>query len=227
MICFATKMQVERRKKRVIKYRSYKNFDNDKYMFDLSMIPFNIAEIFDDIDDSYWVYETLVKDVINEHAPLKTKQVKHNMVPYMNSSLRKAINIRKNLWRIFSKDRSYYNWERYRKQRNKVVSLRKKSKNTFMRDKCASVKNGKEFWQNMKPLISNNIREENNDIVLLNDNVIVNDQRDVCNLLNDYFVNVTKDIGECDRIQETDKFTDIINTHAMHDSVQYIKTNLK
>ena len=96
-----------------------------------------------------------------------------------------------------------------------------------MRDKCASVKNGKEFWQNMKPLISNNIREENNDIVLLNDNVIVNDQRDVCNLLNDYFVNVTKDIGECDRIQETDKFTDIINTHAMHDSVQYIKTNLK
>ena len=46
-----------------------------------------------------------------------------------------------------------------------------------------------EFWQNMKPLISNNIREENNDIVLLNDNVIVNDQRDVCNLLNDYFGN--------------------------------------
>ena len=38
---------------------------------------------------------------------------------------------------------------------------------------------------------------------------------------------VTKDIGECDRIQETDKFTDIINTHNMHDSVHYIKTNFK
>ena len=51
-------------KKRIIKYRSYKYFDNDKYMYDLSMIPFNIAEICYDIDDSYWVYETLVKDVI-------------------------------------------------------------------------------------------------------------------------------------------------------------------
>ena len=42
-------------------------------MYDLSMIHFNIAEIFDDIDDSYWVYKTLVTDVINEHAPLKLK----------------------------------------------------------------------------------------------------------------------------------------------------------
>ena len=79
----------------------------------------------------------------------------------------------------------------------------------------------------MKPLISNNIREENNDIVLSNDNVIVNDQRDVCNFLNDYFVNVAKDISECDRIQETDKSTDIINIHIMHDSAQYRKTNVK
>ena len=39
-------------------------------MYDLSMIPFNIVEIFDDIDDSYWVYETLVKDIINEQDPL-------------------------------------------------------------------------------------------------------------------------------------------------------------
>ena len=45
-------MQIERRKKRLIKYRSYKHFDNDKCKYDLSMIPFNIAEIFDDIDNS-------------------------------------------------------------------------------------------------------------------------------------------------------------------------------
>ena len=65
------------------------------------------------------------------------------MVPCMNLSLRKAINIRKKLWRIFSKNRSNYNWDQYRKHGNKVISLWKKSKNSFMRDKWASVKNGR------------------------------------------------------------------------------------
>ena len=47
-------------------------------MQDLSFVPFHIADIFDDINDEYWVYETLFKDVINEHAPLKTRRIKHN-----------------------------------------------------------------------------------------------------------------------------------------------------
>ena len=93
----------------------------------------------------------------------------------------------------------------------KLFLYGKVAKNSFIKDKYASVKNVKEFWQNMKPLVSNNIREENNDIVLLNDNVIVNGQHD---LLNHYFFSVTKDIGECDRIQETDKFTDKYSHNA-------------
>ena len=36
--------------------------------------------------------------VINEHAPLKTKWIKKEQVPYMNSKLRKTIHQR-NIWR--------------------------------------------------------------------------------------------------------------------------------
>ena len=29
------------------------------------------------MNDEYWVYETLLKDVVNEHVPLKTRRIKH------------------------------------------------------------------------------------------------------------------------------------------------------
>ena len=95
MVCFATKMAVKQRKTKTVTYMFYKKFNDDKYMQDLSFVPFHIADIFDDINDEYWVYETHLKEVINEHAPLKTRCIKHNMIPYMNSALRKATNVRK------------------------------------------------------------------------------------------------------------------------------------
>ena len=87
MICFASKVKLERCKMKTITYRCYKQFDCQQYSNDLSMIPFHVKDIFDDLDDKYWCYESLIKEVINSHAPLKTKHIKHNMVPYMNSTL--------------------------------------------------------------------------------------------------------------------------------------------
>jgi hypothetical protein len=46
----------------------------------------------------------------------------------------------KRLWQTFIKSRSHYNWEHYRKQMNKVVSLRKKSKNNFMKKNAHQLK---------------------------------------------------------------------------------------
>ena len=74
----------------------------------------------------------------------ETEYIKHDMVPYINSSLRNSINIRKNLWRIFLKDKFHYNWAWYTKQKTKIF------------------------------LISNNIQVENKDIILFYDNIIVN-----------------------------------------------------
>ena len=109
MVCFATKMAVKQRKTKTVTYRCYKRFNDDKNVQGLSFSPFHIADIFDDNNYEYWVYRTVLKDVINEHAPLKTRRIKHNMIPYINSALRKATNVRKMLWRKFKKNKSNYN----------------------------------------------------------------------------------------------------------------------
>ena len=52
-----------------IYFCSFKNFDRDKFVGDLSAVPIHILEIFDDGDDLY-VFEALYNGILDEHLPL-------------------------------------------------------------------------------------------------------------------------------------------------------------
>ena len=56
-----------------VTFRSYKNFNEAELNEELSRVPFHVAHIFDDMDDIYWAHETLLRQVVDEHAPLKEK----------------------------------------------------------------------------------------------------------------------------------------------------------
>lgn len=52
-----------------IYFCSFKNFDRDKFVGDLSAVPIHILKIFDDGDDLY-VFEALYNGIFDEHLPL-------------------------------------------------------------------------------------------------------------------------------------------------------------
>ena len=56
---------------------------------DIYAAPLHVAEVFDSPDDTYWFQETLIKQIIDDNAPIKTKTIKGNQVPYMNGKLRR------------------------------------------------------------------------------------------------------------------------------------------
>ena len=79
-----------------------------------------MSEIFNDINDMAWFQSKLLLDIINEHAPIKTKIIKKQSVPYMNAALRKSMyqrNMARNKFRKFGK--KY--WHDYKRKRNEVV----------------------------------------------------------------------------------------------------------
>ena len=77
--------------KRKIKCRSYKHFDEKVFSGAVGVIPFDVAYVFDDVDDIYWAHEVLLVDVLNDHAPIKEKPVKTKQTPFMHSKRRKAV----------------------------------------------------------------------------------------------------------------------------------------
>ena len=132
LVCAGTKLHVSKRKRTKIFYRSYKKFEETMFLHALSVAPFHVSEIFDEVDDAYWMCSTLLQEIVNEHAPIKQKTIKGNHIPYMNGELRRAINVKRMLKRKFTKCNSNMNWDKYRKQRNIVTKLLKKTLQQYM-----------------------------------------------------------------------------------------------
>ena len=102
--------------------------------------------------------------------------------------------------------------------------MRKKSMQIFMQNKCNVTKGGGGFWEAVKPLISHKSVNKNDNIILLNNDDIVNNRSDVCNIFNEYFINVTSDIGSDDRINYNDNTMSCAATHDKHSSIECIKS---
>ena len=176
-------------KHRGTKYRSFKNFDEGAFSEAVGVTPFEVAYVFDDVDDIYWAHEVLLTDLLNEHAPMKAKRVKRLRCSFINSNLRKAAYKKAMLFNKFNKWKTPANWEAYRKQRNLTTKLKRLSIITDFDERCREGPTSKDFWPTVKPFLSNRGLLKNPVIILSENNNIISDQTSVSNLLNNLYVN--------------------------------------
>ena len=66
-------------------------------------------------------------EVIDRHAPLKSKTIYCNQAPFMTKELSKAIMTKSRLRNIYNHNKPAENWELLRRQRNLCVTLPRKS----------------------------------------------------------------------------------------------------
>ena len=110
---------------------------------------------------------------MEKHAPLKKKIVRGNHAPFITKDLRKAIYNRSRLKNKYLKNPSEVNEKLYKSQRNKCVSIRKKSiKQYFSNITSKGIVTNREFWKIMKPFLTNKGCFDNSDIMLRVDNEI-------------------------------------------------------
>ena len=108
---------------------------------------------------------------MEKHVPLKKKIVRRNHAPFITKDLRKAIYTRSRLKSKYIKNPSEVNKKLYKRQRNKCVSIRKKSmKQYFSNITSKGTVTNREFWKTMKPFLTNKGFLDNSDIMLRGDN---------------------------------------------------------
>ena len=113
---------------KVIIYRDYKYFDNEKFSNELE----NELSKIEPLTLNYNIFKDACMDVVNKHAPLKRKYIRANHAEYMNKELSQAIMKLAKLRNTYLEHRSEENRLAYRKQRNFCVTLlRKKKKDYF------------------------------------------------------------------------------------------------
>ena len=102
---------------------------------------------------------------------------------------------RSKLRNLYLKVRSDENRIGYKKQRNICVSLLRKTKRKHFEDlSIADVTDNKNFWKIVKTLFGNKIKGNPN-IVLVESNDLITDEKSLAVTFNNYFVNVVSNLG--------------------------------
>jgi hypothetical protein len=110
----------------------------------------------------------------------------------MNRELRKAIYNKQMLRNKFEKYHTDKTWEAYRKQCNLVTKLKKRSVRTYFLERCIGGHKANNFWHTVKPFLSKKSTGGQQKIVLMENDVILNDKKDVCDTFNSFFYKCCK-----------------------------------
>jgi hypothetical protein len=90
IISVTIKGDVPVQKRKIITYRSYKNFDTDSFNCELEKISFPDIEYLStssEVHNVYNKYQNAFKSVLDKHAPVKNRQPRKNPLLCMNSEL--------------------------------------------------------------------------------------------------------------------------------------------
>ena len=132
----------------MIKYRNYKNFDEDKFriLFKKRLNDFNTDDITVDI------FKMTFLNVLNRFVPLKKKYLRPNHSRFVNKELNKAIMERSRLRNEYLKNKTRAARIAYNKQRNVCVSILRKSKKCYYENlDSQNITYNKKFWRTVKP----------------------------------------------------------------------------
>ena len=112
-----------------INYRDYKNYNSFEFNKELK------SKLNSDpsSNTNYSNFQNIMSEILDKHAPLKTKYLRANNSPFMTKPLRKMIMNRSRCKNAYFKNKTVQNWEKYRKLRNDCVKLTKKGEERIFR----------------------------------------------------------------------------------------------
>ena len=135
----------------------------------------------------------------------------------MTKKLRKAIMKRSQLKNRYNKNRNYEKWFLYKTQRKFCVSLLRKTKrNHFKNVKMQDITDNKKFWKTIRPYFSDKGYNQTK-ITIVEKDSITTDEKKIATLMNNYFINITKNLdlkpSTISNTSDIDKITKHFDNH--------------
>ena len=125
--------------------------------------------------------------VVNTISPLKSRFIKGNQAPFVNKETQQGVMVTSKLRKKYLKSRSESDKKSYNKQRNKCVSLLRKTKKTYYSNlNVKDVVGNKKFWKTLESFFSDKSNNFENISLIENDNLLTDDL-EIAETFNKYF----------------------------------------
>ncbi|XP_068742189.1 uncharacterized protein [Montipora capricornis] len=105
-----------------IKYRSFKNFNRDYFRSDIASQNWDALDNFQDPNDMWREWKIKFLNVVDTHAPLRTKRVRLKRSPWITSELKKCMHERHIMKLKAIRSKNPQDWGEFKQLRNKVNS---------------------------------------------------------------------------------------------------------
>ena len=216
---------------RIISYRSYKDFSNETFR---DCLVNNLSnEVFSNNDNELEKFCKTTMDTLNLFAPIKKKYARGNQMSFMTKDLSKMMT-RSRLKNKYLKDKTEENRLLYTQQRNRCVSLLRKTKvNYYGNLNVKDITDNKKIRKTVKPFLPD--KSKTSDKIHLNENgKLLNSEFETAEVLNTFFSNIVKNlkISEYENLDRNfenveDPVLRAILKYKNHPSITVIKEKAK
>ena len=130
-----------------------KKCDILKFKKEIKEAPWHTSNIFDDIDDNYWMMESIYRNIAESSLPKRKAKIRMNSLPWIDSRIRKLMNQRYKQLKKYRHTEDRTEKDRYKQLRNNVnkelrIAEEKHWKNLL--EDCD--KQGSNFWKIIKQI---------------------------------------------------------------------------
>ena len=187
-----------------------------KEEFDVA--PWWICNTFEDVEDVTYAWETLYKNILNSFVKTRKAKIRSNSLPWMTSAMRKLMNRRYKLLRIWQRTKNPETRKKYKELRNLVSKQMREAEGNYWKEQFQEATSAKDFWKIVKKVQRKNVTKKIGPIEDKEGNILTDDQM-TANAFNEYFATIgeilSKEFSECvsensNSVQEIPELSEII-----------------
>ena len=131
-----------------IEYRSFKNFNRDYFRSDIASENWDVLDNFQDPNDMWREWKIKFLNVVDTHAPLRTKRVRSKRSPWITSELKKRMPKRDIMKLKAIRSKNPQDCDEFKRLRNKVNSDIRIAKESYYKQSFTENKNdSRRTWQ--------------------------------------------------------------------------------
>ena len=117
---------------------------------------------------------------------------------------------------IFTRERTDENYEKYKCQRNKCTSLRRKAIRENYRKKSSEPENPREFLSAYRPFLSSKTKQAN-DIILTENDIVISGKKEIADLFNYYFIRIADCAAQVSEAEDKQDYANQPSILAIHE----------
>ena len=185
-----------RNRTKYVKKRSYKNFEEEKFLDRIKNTSWWEVYRTTDVDEAVDLLTNKINSILDEMAPVKTFQTTTKYCPWLTEETKKLIKQRNDAQKVLSEKKNDENLVNYKNLRNKVTKNIRNDKIKWQKNKLESCNNDSgKLWKNILGWL--NWCSSGSPSKLYHGGQIVTSPARLADIMNNFFVNkVTKICSE-------------------------------